>query len=104
MTFRSKMKKGQDSGEFGDVDRILCRCRALNGSPTIGVSTNEIARLRRWWAMRKQHLWLLIGIVVLLAAFSILQYQAKILQAREAVLQNNLVEIRNVIQQYTQDK
>ena len=55
---------------------------------------------------RRMWLWLVLGttIIVILAAISISRYQAMIVRSREAVLNNNLTEMRSAIKRYIKDK
>jgi general secretion pathway protein G len=49
-------------------------------------------------------LMIVISIIVILMGFAAPRYQASILRAREAVLRNDLIVVRNAIDQYTLDK
>jgi general secretion pathway protein G len=56
--------------------------------------------------MSKQRVWLVAGltIIVIVAALSISRYRAMVLVSKEAVLRNNLTEMRDAIKQYTKEK
>jgi general secretion pathway protein G len=54
--------------------------------------------------MSKRRVWLLLGIVILLVLTAVPTYRAMMVRSREAVLQTNLVTMRDVIKQYAKDK
>ena len=49
-------------------------------------------------------LMIVLTIIAILAAISVPMYRASVLRAKEAVLKNNLHQLRSVIDQYTADK
>jgi general secretion pathway protein G len=64
-----------------------------------GVKVATMSKQRRWR-------WLAVGIaiIVILALISIPMYRSMLLNTREAVLNNNLTEMRRAIKQYIKDK
>jgi len=86
----------QDKSQF--VETLLGRSPARSRFQTRG------NKLRRSWGFTLLELMIVISVMMILMAVALPLYQHHVIQAREAVLRQNLDTLNKVIEQYRLDK
>src|SRR5262249_59033569 len=84
------------------VERLMAASPA-DASPT-AVVENRRSRLRLYKGFTLLELMIVISVMMILMAVAVPLYQHHVIQAREAVLKQNLETLRKVLEQYRFDK
>src|SRR5215475_3748253 len=84
------------------VETLLATSRA-DANPTTVVE-NRRCRLRLYKGFTLLELMIVISVMMILMAVAVPLYQHHVIQAREAVLKQNLETLRKVLEQYRLDK
>ena len=85
------------------LQETLLATSPIYANPTAGVEKRR-SRLRLYGGFTLLELMIVISVMMILMAVAVPLYQHHVIQAREAVLKQNLETLRKVLEQYRLDK